>query len=62
MSRGKIVTAAFTCTMTPNILTYPQTIEISELFRIREGKIDRIEAVIHSVSYSMKSEVWVRPI
>ncbi len=45
-------------TMTPNILTYPQTIEISELFQIRDGKIDQIEAVINSVPYRMKSEVW----
>ncbi len=45
-------------TMTPNILTYPQTIEISELFQIRNGKIDQIEAVINSVPYGMKSEVW----
>lgn len=45
-------------TMTPNILTYPQTIEISELFKISRGKIDQIEAVINSVPYGMKSEVW----
>ncbi len=45
-------------TMTPNILTYPQTIEISELFHIRKGKIDQIEAVINSVPYRMKSDVW----
>lgn len=45
-------------TMTPNILTYPQTIEVSELFEIRKGKIDQIEAVINSVPYRMKSEVW----
>ncbi len=44
--------------MTPNILTYPQTIEISELFQIRDEKIDQIEAVINSVPYRMKSEVW----
>jgi len=44
--------------MAPNILTYPQTIEISELFKIRKGKIDQIEAVINSVPYRMKSEVW----
>lgn len=45
-------------TMTPNILNYPQTIEISELFQIRKGKIDQIEAVINSVPYRMQSEVW----
>ena len=44
--------------MTPNILTYPQTIHIAELFQIRDGKIDQIEAVINSVPYGMKSEVW----
>jgi hypothetical protein len=46
--------------MTPNILTYPQTIEISELFQIRDGKIDQIEAAINSVPYGMKSDVWDR--
>ncbi|MEJ2111014.1 MAG: hypothetical protein P8Z37_14115 [Acidobacteriota bacterium] len=45
-------------TMTPNILTYPQTIEISELFKIRKGRIDQIEAVINAVPYRMSSEVW----
>jgi hypothetical protein len=44
--------------MTPNILTYPQTIQISELFQIRGAKIDQIEAVINSVPYAMKSDVW----
>jgi hypothetical protein len=44
--------------MTPNITTYPQTIQISELFQIRDGKIDQIEAVINSVPYAMKSDVW----
>jgi hypothetical protein len=44
--------------MTPNVLTYPQTIEISELFQIRDGKIDQIEAVINAVPYGMKSDVW----
>jgi hypothetical protein len=44
--------------MTPNILTYPQTIQISELFQIRGGRIDQIEAVINSVPYAMKSDVW----
>lgn len=45
-------------TMTPNIITFPQTIHISELFQIRDGKIDQIEAVINSVPYGMKSEIW----
>jgi hypothetical protein len=45
-------------TMSKNVTTYPQTIEISELFQIREGKIDQIEAVINGVPYRMKSDVW----
>ncbi|MBN1779730.1 hypothetical protein JW948_01270 [bacterium] len=45
-------------TMTPNILSYPQTTHISELFQIRDGKIDQIEAVINSVPYGMRSELW----
>lgn len=36
----------------------PSTIEISELFQIRDGKIDQIEAVINDVPYGMRSEVW----
>lgn len=47
-------------TMTPNVTTYPQTIEISELFQIRNGRIDQIEAVINPVPYGMSSEVWDR--
>jgi hypothetical protein len=42
----------------PNVIAYPQTLEISELFQIRDGKIDQVEAVINSVPYAMKSEVW----
>ena len=42
----------------PNMLTYPITIQISELFQIREGKIDQIEAVISPAPYRMKSAVW----
>lgn len=45
-------------TMTPNVLSYPQTIQIAELFQIGDGKIDQIEAVINTVPYRMKSEVW----
>jgi hypothetical protein len=44
--------------MTPNILRTPTTLEISELFEIRQGKIDQIEAVINTVPYAMRSEVW----
>ncbi len=37
----------------------PNSIEISELFQIRDGKIDQIEAVINgNVPYGMRSEVW----
>jgi hypothetical protein len=45
-------------TMTPNVAMYPQTIQISELFQIRNGKLDQIEAVYNSVPYGMSSEVW----
>jgi hypothetical protein len=45
-------------TMTPNVALYPQTIEISELFQIRNGKIDQIEAVINDVPYGYKSDIW----
>jgi hypothetical protein len=45
-------------TPSPNPISVPTTIEIAELFQIREGKIDQIEAVINSVPYGMKSEVW----
>jgi hypothetical protein len=44
--------------MAPNIITNPQTIEISELFEIRDAKIDQVEAVINSVPYGMRSDVW----
>jgi len=44
----------------PNPADFPSTIEISELFQIRDGKIDQIEAVINSVPYGMRSDVWDR--
>jgi hypothetical protein len=44
--------------MTPDSLTCPQTIEISELFRIGDGRTGQIEAVINSMPYGMKSDVW----
>ncbi len=47
-------------TMAPNIIDSPQTIQISELFQIRRGNIDQIEAVINGVPYRMRSEVWDR--
>jgi hypothetical protein len=43
-----------------NPADFPSTIEVSELFQIRDGKIDQIEAVINSVPYGMKSDVWDR--
>jgi hypothetical protein len=42
----------------PNAVDFPSTIEISELFQIRDGKINQIESVINSVPYGMRSEVW----
>jgi hypothetical protein len=42
----------------PNALDVPTTIEISELFQIRNGMIDQIEAVINGVPYGMRSDVW----
>lgn len=45
-------------TMTLNPVSYPQSIEIAELFQIRDGKLDQIEAVINHIPYGMKSEVW----
>lgn len=44
--------------MTPNVATYPQRIEISEMFQIRNEKPDQIETVINEVPYGMSSEVW----
>lgn len=44
--------------ITPNVLTHPLTFEISELFEIRNGKIDQIEAVLNTVPYGMKADVW----
>ncbi len=43
-----------------NPADFPNTIEVSELFQIRDGKIDQIEAVINSVPYGMRSDVWDR--
>jgi hypothetical protein len=45
-------------TMVPNIMKAPATFQFSELFEIRDGKIDQIEAVLNTVPYAMRSEVW----
>ncbi len=42
----------------PNPVTAPLTYHIAELFEIREGKIDQIEAVCNTVPYSMKNAYW----
>lgn len=49
MTNGKTTTSP---------LSAPVTLEIAELFEIRNGKIDQIEAVLNSVPYRMKSAVW----
>jgi len=36
----------------------PLTFEISELFQVKIGKIDQIEAVLNTVPYGMTSDVW----
>ena len=38
----------------------PLSLQISELFQIDEGKIDQIEAVINTVPYGMRSDLWDR--
>lgn len=38
----------------------PLTFQISELFEIRNGKIDQIEAVLNTVPYGMRSDAWDR--
>jgi hypothetical protein len=45
----------------PSPLHAPTTLEISELFQIDKGKIDQVEAVLQSVPYGMRSQVWDRP-
>ena len=42
----------------PNFFKSPLTYEISELFQIRDGKIDQIEAVVITVPYGMTADVW----
>ena len=38
----------------------PLTFQIPELFQIRNGKIDQIEAVLNTVPYRMRSDAWDR--
>ena len=38
----------------------PLTFQISELFQIRNSKIDQIEAVLNTVPYGMRSDAWDR--
>jgi hypothetical protein len=45
-------------TMVPNIMKSPASFQFSELFEIRDGKIDQIEAVLNTVPYGMRSGVW----
>ena len=44
----------------PNVLNSPTTLYIAELFEIRDSKIDQIEAVLTTVPYGMKADVWDR--
>lgn len=44
----------------PNVLNSPTTLYIAELFEIREGKIDQIEAVLTTVPYGMRADAWDR--
>ncbi len=42
----------------PSPVTAPLTYQIAELFEIRQGKIDQIEAVCLTVPFGMKSDIW----
>jgi hypothetical protein len=42
----------------PSPVTAPLTYQIAELFQIRGGKIDQIEAVIDTVPYGMTNDYW----
>jgi hypothetical protein len=42
----------------PSPVVAPTTLEIAELFQIRQQKIDQIEALMNTVPYGMKSRVW----
>ncbi|MDB5690785.1 MAG: hypothetical protein JWL91_2661 [Sphingomonas bacterium] len=45
----------------PSPFRAPLTFQIAELFQIDEGKIDQVEAVLNTVPYGMRSDVWDRP-
>ncbi len=45
----------------PSPVRAPLTLEVSELFEIRRGKLDQIEAVLNTAPYGMKSAVWDAP-
>jgi hypothetical protein len=45
----------------PSPIKTPLTFMIAEIFQIDAGKIDQIEAVIDTVPYKMRSDIWDRP-
>jgi hypothetical protein len=42
----------------PSPVVAPTTLQIAELFQIRDRKIDQIEALMNTVPYGMKSRIW----
>ena len=38
----------------------PLTFQIAELFQVDDGKLDQIEAVLNTVPYGMRSDIWDR--
>ena len=45
----------------PSPIKAPLTFSIAEIFQIDNGKIDQVEAVIDTVPYKMRSDIWDRP-
>jgi hypothetical protein len=45
----------------PSPVKTPVTLEIAEVFKVDDGKIDQIEAVINEVPYGMSSDIWDKP-
>jgi hypothetical protein len=45
----------------PSPIKAPLTFSIAEIFQIDSGKIDQVEAVIDTVPYKMRSDIWDRP-
>ncbi|HWJ71358.1 MAG TPA: hypothetical protein VNS79_15045 [Sphingobium sp.] len=45
----------------PSPFRAPLTFQIAEIFQIDQGKIDQVEAVINTVPYGMRSDIWDRP-